>query len=54
MIFILVVKHPQTDEKAKSIFVIIFCGVVLGLIASFLGVGGGPINVAILILIFKM
>ncbi len=33
---------------------IIFAGLALGLTASFLGVGGGPINVAFLVLFFSM
>lgn len=33
---------------------IVFAGFALGLIASFLGVGGGPINVAFLVLFFSM
>ena len=32
----------------------VFCDVALGFIASFLGVGGGPINVAFLVLFFSM
>lgn len=30
------------------------CGIVLGFFASFLGIGGGPINVALLMLMFGM
>lgn len=35
-------------------FGIVFAGFALGLTASFLGVGGGPINVAFLVLFFSM
>ena len=38
----------------ENVIVILLTGLVLGLIASFLGIGGGPINVAVLILIFSM
>lgn len=38
----------------KSYIVIAFVGVLLGFTASFLGVGGGPINVAFLIICFSM
>ncbi|MGM0125178.1 hypothetical protein IGI37_002576 [Enterococcus sp. AZ194] len=32
----------------------LFCGVVLGFLASLLGIGGGPINVALLMLFFGL
>ncbi|MCH5315094.1 MAG: sulfite exporter TauE/SafE family protein [Eubacterium sp.] len=46
-------------KNAKSFNVknpvgIVFSGLVLGFTASFLGVGGGPINVAFLVLFFSM
>lgn len=46
-------------KNAKSFNVknpvgIAFAGLMLGFIASFLGVGGGPINVAFLVLFFSM
>lgn len=40
--------------KMKSPVGIILVGLALGFISSFLGVGGGPINVAFLILFFSM
>lgn len=40
--------------NVKNPFGIIFVGLSLGFIASFLGVGGGPINVAFLVLFFSM
>ena len=40
--------------KVKNPAGIIFVGLMLGFIASFLGVGGGPINVAFLVLFFSM
>lgn len=40
--------------KIKNPFGIVFAGFALGLTASFLGVGGGPINVAFLVLFFSM
>ena len=36
-----------------NIFVVVIVGIFLGIISSFLGIGGGPINVALLILIFS-
>lgn len=38
----------------KSSFVILILGVILGAIAAFLGIGGGPINVAIFTIFFNM
>ncbi len=38
----------------KSRLVIIILGVILGAIAAFLGIGGGPINVAIFTIFFSM
>lgn len=32
----------------------LLCGLVLGFLASFLGIGGGPINVSLLMLLFSM
>ena len=40
--------------KVKNPVGIVFVGLSLGFIASFLGVGGGPINVAFLVLFFSM
>lgn len=40
--------------KIKSPVIIILVGLTLGFIASFLGVGGGPINVAFIVLFFSM
>ncbi len=40
--------------KIKNPAVIVAVGLALGFIASFLGVGGGPINVAFLVLFFSM
>lgn len=40
--------------KIKSLPGSAFVGLAMGLLASFLGVGGGPINVAFLVLFFSM
>lgn len=39
--------------KFTSHFVYLLTGVLLGLVAAFLGIGGGPMNVALLILLFS-
>lgn len=36
-----------------NVFPVVIAGVFLGIISSFLGIGGGPINVALLIFIFS-
>ena len=36
-----------------NIFLVVIVGIFLGVISSFLGIGGGPINVALLIFIFS-
>ena len=49
--------YVAKDRKSFHIrnnFAIIFVGLSLGFIASFLGIGGGPINVAVLALFFSM
>lgn len=40
--------------NVKNNFAICAVGLILGFIASFLGIGGGPINVAVLTLFFSM
>lgn len=40
--------------RIKNKFAIFAVGLVLGFLASFLGIGGGPINVAVLTLFFSM
>lgn len=49
--------YVAKDRKSfhiKNNFAIILVGLSLGFIASFLGIGGGPINVAVLTLFFSM
>ena len=38
----------------KNPIILFFIGLILGTIASFLGIGGGPINVMILVLLLNM
>ncbi|EOL42359.1 sulfite exporter TauE/SafE family protein [Enterococcus phoeniculicola] len=38
----------------RHVFWYLFCGLILGFFASLLGIGGGPINVALLMLFFGM
>lgn len=47
-------KNREALVKNKNKFVYLLIGIILGTLASFLGVGGGPINVAIFALVFSM
>lgn len=50
------VKHKDRMKtyKVKNTIVIFSIGFILGIVAAFLGIGGGPFNVAILALLFSM
>lgn len=50
------VKHRNRMKtyQLKNYSLILSMGIVLGLIAAFLGIGGGPFNVAILAIFFSM
>ena len=43
---------PRFHFKAVAVYALV--GVALGVISSFLGIGGGPVNVAVLTLMFSM
>jgi len=47
-------KHKIKSPEYKSILIYFGAGVFLGVISSFLGIGGGPMNVAILMFLFGM
>lgn len=54
-IFILVKRKGHMKQlKIASISITLLVGLVLGLLSSFLGIGGGPLNVAVLGLLFSM
>lgn len=48
------VAKERKSFRVKNAFAILIVGLTLGFIASFLGIGGGPINVAVLTLFFSM
>src|SRR5699024_5448607 len=55
VIFIFVkYKHRFKTYQLKNPLMIIGVGLALGVLAAFLGIGGGPFNVAILTLLFSM
>ncbi|WP_182201736.1 sulfite exporter TauE/SafE family protein [Paraliobacillus salinarum] len=47
-------KHAMKRFKIENKAIILSIGFVLGLLSSFLGIGGGPLNVAVLSLLFSM
>lgn len=47
-------KHKMKTYNMNNIFIIVGIGFILGVLAAFLGIGGGPFNVAILALCFSM
>jgi len=47
-------KNRLPSFKIDSLFLIFLMGILLGGLASFLGIGGGPINVAVLCMFFAM
>ncbi|MFD1414483.1 sulfite exporter TauE/SafE family protein [Oceanobacillus jeddahense] len=47
-------KHRIRTLQVSSNMIIIMAGIILGIFSSFLGIGGGPLNVAVLILLFSM
>ncbi len=47
-------KESVPDYDLEGIIPSVLCGVLLGMISSFLGIGGGPINVALLIFLFPV
>lgn len=54
-IFLLIrYKHKFKAQQIESKLVIIAIGFGLGIISAFLGIGGGPLNIAILMLLFSM
>ena len=52
-IYMLIRKKVKTLHL-NNIFFYVLVGAILGVLSSFLGIGGGPLNVAILILLFSM
>ncbi|MDQ0222595.1 sulfite exporter TauE/SafE family protein [Streptococcus moroccensis] len=47
-------RNPFISFRLNSLLAYTFCGLTLGLLASLLGIGGGPINVSLLMLLFSL
>lgn len=54
IVYMLVFKKKGIEFNIQNKIVIVLIGLFLGLASSFLGVGGGPINVAVLCFLFSM
>lgn len=55
MIYMFVKKKRSLPSfQMRSATVIVFIGLCLGVLAAFIGIGGGPFNVAVLALLFSM
>lgn len=54
LMIIILFKNKLPRAHIKSLFVVFLSGLILGMLASFLGIGGGPVNVAVLYLLFNM
>lgn len=55
LVFIYICKKDKLKSyHTESIPVALIIGLALGMISSFLGIGGGPCNVAVLFLFFSM
>lgn len=53
LIYVLNKKHIKTNDL-NSVFACSLIGITLGILSSFLGIGGGPINLAVLYFFFSM
>lgn len=47
-------QYGRTSFHLEKTWVFVVCGFLLGFLASFLGIGGGPINVSLMMLLFSM
>lgn len=47
-------KYDWRNFHFTNVFSYLFCGLILGFLASLLGIGGGPINVSLLMLMFNL
>lgn len=54
VIFVVQFKHKFPALYIKDKLIAILAGVILGFIASFVGIGGGPLNIFVLYILFGM
>lgn len=48
------IKNKITTYNVKNILLCFIIGLILGIVSAFLGIGGGPINIAVLYFFFSM
>ncbi|OQY42253.1 MAG: hypothetical protein B6227_02600 [Fusobacteriia bacterium 4572_74] len=54
LLILVLFKEKFPKYHLKNYLVLLLIGMILGIIASFLGIGGGPINVMVLVLLLNM
>lgn len=54
LLIIVLFKKFLPDFEVKNSLIVLIVGLILGTTASFLGIGGGPINVAVIMMFLKM
>ncbi len=54
LLLIVLLRHHLPDYEVKNPIIVLIVGLTLGTLASFLGVGGGPINVAVIMMFLRM
>ncbi|MCD6322723.1 MAG: sulfite exporter TauE/SafE family protein [Clostridiales bacterium] len=54
LMIIILFKDRLTKRCIENFFAVLIAGFVLGTLASFLGIGGGPVNVAVLYILLNM
>lgn len=54
ILFYMFIKHKLKSKKIKSKIITVMLGCFLGIISSFLGIGGGPINIAVIYYFYSL
>lgn len=54
LLFVVLLRKFLPDYHVKNALAVLFVGLCLGTTASFLGIGGGPINVAVIMMFLNM
>jgi uncharacterized membrane protein YfcA len=54
LMVVILFKNRIPKAHIKSLVAVFLTGLVLGMLASFLGIGGGPVNVAVLYILLNM
>jgi len=54
LMIIILFKNKIPKVCIENVFAVFFVGLILGTLSSFLGIGGGPVNVAVIYLLLNM